>query len=243
MAKFEGFIFLALIGSWMLSLPSARPSLRLSLHTWRVLVFWFLAALPFVCLRIQIPVLHFESGWAGYALHNPGITLSNCPWIFMILFARFFLNSDFANWSGEDGKLHWIGRWDGLTSLYDHSTLGLAWFCLLMTAVLWLALPARRPIIVWMLAMLVGALVVFSVVFASLFNVTSLVAVIGYTNYHAGRYLLPMLLAWFATLLTMFFADLPSSASPPGTGTTVPYPPASVGSPVGGEAGPKTLKK
>ena len=116
-----------------------------------------------------------------------------------------FLNSDFANWSGEDGKLHWIGRWDGLTSLYDHSTLGLAWFCLLMTAVLWLALPARRPIIVWMLAMLVGALVVFSVVFASLFNVTSLVAVIGYTNYHAGRYLLPMLLAWFATPLTIFF--------------------------------------
>ena len=30
MSKFEGFIFLALVGSWLLLLPSARPSLKLS---------------------------------------------------------------------------------------------------------------------------------------------------------------------------------------------------------------------
>ena len=77
MTKFEGFIFLVLVGSWMLLLPSARPSLKLSPHFWRVLGFCFLAALPFVCLRLQIPVLNYESGWAGYALHNPGSTLSN----------------------------------------------------------------------------------------------------------------------------------------------------------------------
>jgi hypothetical protein len=198
-------------------------------------VFWFLVALPFVCLRVQIPVLHFESGWAGYALHNPGITLSNCPWIFMILFARLFVSSDFANWSGEDGRLHWIGRWDGLTSLYNHSTLGLAWFCLLMTVVLWLAIPARRPIIIWMLAMLVGAQVAFGVVFASFFNVTSLVAVIGYTADHiAGRYLLPILLAWFATIMTLCFMGEPAGEPTPGTGTIVP---------LDAGTGPKTLEK
>ena len=76
MAHFEGFIFLALVGSWILLLPSARPSLKPSPGFWRVLAFCFLAALPFVCLRLQIPALHHESGWAGYALHNPGITLS-----------------------------------------------------------------------------------------------------------------------------------------------------------------------
>ena len=84
MAKFEGFIFLALVGSWMLLLPSARPSLKPSPRFWRVLAFCFLAALPFICLRVQIPVLHYESGWAGYALHHPGTTLSNWPGIFMI---------------------------------------------------------------------------------------------------------------------------------------------------------------
>jgi len=38
--------------------------------------------------------------------------------------------------------------------------------------------------------------------------------VIGYTaDDIAGRYLLPVLLAWFATMMTMFFAELPSSTS------------------------------
>ena len=82
MAQFEGFIFLALVGSWMLLLPSARPSLKPSPRLWRVLAFCFLAALPFICLRVQIPVLHYESGWAGYALHNPGSTLSDWPGTF-----------------------------------------------------------------------------------------------------------------------------------------------------------------
>ena len=193
MTKFEGFIFLALVGSWMLLLPSARPSLKPSPCLWRLLVFWFLAALPFLCLRVQIPSLHFESGWAGYALHNPVNTLSNWPAIFLILIARLFVSSDFASWSGEGGQLHWIGRWDGLSSLYNYPTLGLAWFCLLMTVALWFAVPARRWVVVWTLAMLVGALAAFSGVFASFANITSLNAAINdYTvEVHGGRYLLP----------------------------------------------------
>jgi hypothetical protein len=216
MAKFEGFIVLALVGSWILLIPSARPSLKPSPRLWPVLAFCFLAALPFVCLRVQIPSLHFESGWAGYALQHPGNTLANWPWIFMVLFARLFVNSDFANWSGEGEQLHWIGRWDGFSSLYNHLTLGLAWFCLLMTVALWFAIPARRQIIIWMLAMLVGALAVFSLVFAALSNVTDLVSTISYTaNDTAGRYLLPMLLAWFATMMTLFFAEPSSTAKTP----------------------------
>jgi hypothetical protein len=113
-----------------------------------------------------------------------------------------------------------------------------------MTVALWFAVPARRQVVVWTLAMLVSTLFVFSVVFASLFNVTNLVSVIAYTtNHNAGRYLLPVLLAWFATIMTLFFADVPSSASTPGTGATVPYPPAFVSSPVGVKADPETSKK
>ncbi len=244
MAKFEGFIFLALVGSWMLLLPSARPALKPSPHFWRVPAFWFLAALPFVCLRIQIPVLHFESGWASYALHNPDITAAHWPGIFMILLARLFANPDFANWNGAGGQLHWIGKWGGLSSLYNPSTLGLAWFCLLLTVALWFAIPARRQIVVWILAMFLGAVAALSGVFACFVNITSLDAAIGYTvDAHGARYLLPMLLAWFATIMTLFFMDQPSPASTPSTGATVPYPPASISSPVGVGAGPKTLKK
>jgi hypothetical protein len=241
MSKFEGFIFLALVGSWLLLLPSARPALKPSPHLGRGLAFCFLAALPFVCLRLQIPVLHFESGWAGYALHNPGTTLSNWPWIFMILLARLFVSPDFANWSGEGGQLHWIGRWDGLSSLCNHSTLGLSWLCGFLTVVLWFAAPVRRPIIGWMLTMLVGALAAFSLVFASLLNVTNLVLVTGYTKDHiAGRYLLPLLFAWFATTMSMLFGNLPSSASIPSTVATAPHPPAAVTAPVKVAAVPKT---
>ena len=221
MAKFEGFIFLALAGGWMLLLPSARPSLKPSPRLWRVLAFCFLAALPFLCLRVQIPSLHYESGWAGYALHNPGSTLSNWPGLFLILFSRLFVSPDFASWSGEGGQLHWTGNWDGLSSLYNHPTVGLAWLCLLMTIALWFAVPARRQVIGWTLAMLVGALAAFSGVFASFVNITNLSQVIGYTAGDvAGRYLLPVQLAWFATMMTVFFAELPSlpsSASTSGT--------------------------
>jgi 4-amino-4-deoxy-L-arabinose transferase-like glycosyltransferase len=214
MAKFEGFIFLALVGGWMLLLPSARPSLKSSPRLWPVLAFCFLAALPYLCLRVQIPSLHYESGWAGYALHHPGRTLSNWPGIFMILIARLFVSPNLASWSGEGGRLHWTGRWDGLSSLYNHPTLGLAWFCLFMAVMLWFAVPARRQVIVWILAMLVGALAAFSGVFASFVNITSLVQVVSYTaNDVAGRYLLPVSLAWFATMMTVFFAETPSTIS------------------------------
>ncbi len=83
-----------------------------------------------------------------------------------------------------------------------------------MTVALWFAVPARRQIIVWPLAMFIGALAAFSGVFASFVNITGLGEVIGYTaDDVAGRYLLPVLLAWFATMMTMFFAELPSSTS------------------------------
>jgi hypothetical protein len=205
---------LALVGGWLLLLPSARPPLKPSPRVWRVCVFCFLAALPYICLRVQIPSLHYESSWAGYAMRNPGITLLNWPGTFMIMLARLFVNPDFANWSGEGGQLHWIGRWDGFSSLYNHSTLGLAWFCLFMAVALWFAVPAQRRVIVWMLAMFVGATVALCGVFASFVSIKGLSEVIGYTNEGAGgRYLLPVQLACFATLMTVFFTELPSSTS------------------------------
>ena len=217
MTKFEGFIFMALLVGWLLLVPSARPPLKQLPRIWRSTAFCLLAALPFVCLRLQIPVLNDESSWAGHVLHHPAIllsTLSNWACLFTIELARLFVNPDFASWNSEGGQLHWIGKWDGLSSLYNPSTLGLAWLCLLMTVALWFALPARRQVIVWILAMFAGATVVLCEVFASFVSIQGLSVVIGYTNEEAGgRYLLPVLLAWFATLMTMFFAEPTSSMS------------------------------
>jgi hypothetical protein len=218
MAKFEGFIYLALVGSWILLLPSARPSLKPSPRLWRMLAFCFLAALPFICLRVQIPSLHFESGWAGYALSNPTITLSHWPGLFLIQLARIFVSPDFANWSGEGGRFDWIGRWDGLSSLYNHLTLGLPWLCLLLTVALWFAVPTRRQVVIWMLVMFIAGTVALSGVFTSLITVEGLDGAIWLSaDVTGGRYLLPILLAWFATIMTAFFMDQPSPASTPRT--------------------------
>jgi hypothetical protein len=207
MAKFEGFIFLALMGSWLLLLPAARPPLKLLPRFWRPVSFCLLAALPFVCLRLQIPAVNYESNWAGHVLNHPATLLSTLPnWLrlFNIELARLFVNPGFANWNGDGGHLHWIGKWNGLSSLYNPWTLALGWLCLSMTVALWFAIPTRRQIVIWIVAMFLGAVAAISGIFACFVNITSLDAVIGYTVDTAGtRYLLPVLLAWYATVMTL----------------------------------------
>ena len=217
MSKFEGVIFLALTAGWILLLPATRPLLKPPPRLWRMVAFCFLAALPFICLRAQIPVLHPESGWTGYALAHPGMTFSSAPKILLIMLARLFVNPDFAKWSAEDGHLHWTGQWEGLSSLFNQLTPGLAWVGLLMTIALWFAVPARRPIILWTLAVFVSAAIAMSVVFASFVSISGLNDVINArtADDEAGRYLFPMLLAWASTTVIMFFADFSLPASDP----------------------------
>jgi len=93
---------------------------------------------------------------------------------------------------------------------------------LLLTVALWFAVPARRQVIVWILAMFVGATAALSGVFVSLVSIKGLSEVANFTHdFTGGRYLLPVLLAWFATMMTMFFADPLSSTFTLAPSTTV----------------------
>src|SRR5208283_1062490 len=184
MTKFEGCIFLVLAGGWFLLLPAARPPLKPSPRLWRAAAFCFLAALLFVGLRFQIPTLNYESNWAGHVLSHPNTMismLSNWTKLFLIQLARLFVNPDFASWTDDGRHLHWTGQWNGVSSLYNPSTLGLTWLCLLMTVALWMTSPTRRQVAFWILAMCIGALGALSGVFASFASITSLDAAIGYT--------------------------------------------------------------
>ncbi len=216
MTKFEGMIFLTLTAGWILLLPSARLSLKPSPRPGRMLGFCFLAALPFLCLRAQIPVLNFESGWAGYAVAHPVTTFSSAPKFLLIMLARLFVNPDFANWDAGDGQIHWTGQWAGLSSLYNPMTLGLAWVGMLMTILLWVGAPARRPMILWTLAVFISAAIAISVVFGSLVNLYGLNVLLGWINDNvSGRYLFPMLLAWVTTMVILFYRDFSATPSPP----------------------------
>ena len=228
----RGFYFSGAGGRLDLLLPSARPSLKPSPRLWRVLAFWFsggpalcLSACPdtFLALRIGLGRLRPAQSW-----HHAFELARHL----MIQFARLFVNPDFANWSGAGGQLHWIGRWDGISSLYNHLTLGLAWLCLWLTVALWFAVPARRRVIVWVFAMFVGATAALSGVYVSLISIKGLAETTIYTHdLNGGRYLLPVLLAWFTTMMTLFFADRPPAASTVAPGAAATAPPASAGTP------------
>ena len=112
-----------------------------------------------------------------------------------------------------------MGKWEGISSLYNHWTLGLAWLCLLLTVGVWLAAPGRRPVVLWTVAVVVSAIAALSGVIASFVSIRGLAQVIaGYNNVEsAGRYLFPILVAWSATMLTVAFAVPPSIASAAGT--------------------------
>ena len=83
--------------------------------------------------------------------------------------------------------------------------------------------------------MFVGITAALSGVFVSFVNITSLTQVISYTTDNsAGRYLLPVLLAWFATILTMFFMNPPLSAPATGREATAPLAPVAANPSTGG---------
>ncbi len=219
MTKFEGSIFLVFVLGWILLVPAARPPLPPAPGFWRAPVFCGLVALAYAGLRLQIPSVNYESNWAGHVLSHPVTALSMLSnWIrfFLIELARLFVNPDFANWNGEGGQLHWIGRWNGLVSLYNPSTLGLTWLCFLMTLAVWFVFPARRQAVVWILTMFIAAVAALSGVFASFAGITDLDLTMGYTaDAHGARYLLPAMLAWFATTLILLYRDDPANPAPP----------------------------
>lgn len=219
MAKFEGAIFLSITTMWILLLPSARPGLKITPRVWRLVAFCALAAIPFAILRVQIPSLHYENGWLKFGLQNLGHTLSTWPGVFMMMISRLFVDPGFAEWSGEGEVLTWKGHWEGFSSLFNHPTLGVAWLALFMTVVLWFALPERRKVLVWMLAVIITTLGAFSFVFSCFSNVFNLQQVIAYTSdIVANRYLFPILLSWVATMMVMLFCEFGNHPATQGDG-------------------------
>jgi hypothetical protein len=223
MVKFEGAIFLAAVLAWALVLPWCRRSIGRPPLVWRAAVFCILAALPFAALRSQIPVLDYESHWASYALRHPVVTASHWPAVFMVTVSKWFVSPRLSAWNGEGGHLHWAGQWEGLSSLYYHPTLGLAWFCLVMTLALWLAVPPRRTTMVWLFAVIASSVAALAVVFSSFVAVDGLTHVMSYTDErNAQRYLFPLLLGWAITVMLLLFVEEPVPAPSSSTSILVP---------------------
>jgi len=215
MTKFEGIVLFALAGAWFAVSPATRPAWRWSPRFWAVVAFWSLSVLPFIWLRTHIPVLHWQSNWVHYGLMAPGHVIAYFPIILGILLAQLFFDESFVSWTFDGAHLHYAGKWEGWPSLFNHSTAGLAWFCVAMTVVAWIAVPQRRPVILWLAAMSGGLLVFLSVVLASLSEPNGLDEIVsGMANdMTTGRYLLPLLIAWATIMVTLVFR--PPVGEPP----------------------------
>ena len=135
------------------------------------------------------------------------------PAFLLLMSTRWFVDPDLASWDVVDGHLHWIGQWDGLSSLYYHPSLGLAWLALLMTVAVWVLRPERRKLILWFGLVSASIFAGLSLVFASFVGSTGLERLLGYytQDIAAPRYLFPILVSWAIFALTQLYAD------PPGT--------------------------
>ena len=74
--------------------------------------------------------------------------------------------------------------------------------------------------------MFIGSAFVLSGVFASFTAIKGLNEAVDFTGeLTGGRYLLPVLVAWFTTLMMIFFTNQTPSPSTPETNSAVPGPP------------------
>lgn len=207
MAKFEGFIILAAALLWLVILPWTRRFFYRSNMLWRVLAFWAVAAFPYFWLRYRIPALHYETSWATDALHHPAQVIANAPTFIMVMFAKTFVDPGLATWNVDSGQLHWAGKFEGLSSLYHHSTLGLPWLAVIITVALWFTWKESRKIIAWLLAVITTVLIVFGLVFASFVTTNPIERMLDYYTQEiaSSRYLFPLLVSWASVVIILLF--------------------------------------
>jgi hypothetical protein len=220
MVKFEGMLLLI---SWCGLLVFTRAG-RSVLFPWKRLAIpvaaGFATWIPYVFFMLHKPVPHPESGWAGQMLHNLGTVLKAFPATLLANFSRRFLHNDFAAWTSPD-NVHavWNGHYVGWGSVYDTATLGLAWVCL---ALFLAGVLSRRH---------TQALVLNFLVFVgfgsaiSLLLIASHCAPLDFSNVlnggtsavSGGRYLFPVMVAWFLSSIIAFVRPTQAAALQPAT--------------------------
>jgi hypothetical protein len=172
------------------------------------------AWLPYVVFRLNGPEPHAESGWASLALTNASAMFHMLPMTWVAMLSSRFLNNEFAAWTSPDNQhAVWQGHWMGWTSLVDAYTQGVGWVCVLSLAVAW-SRGGRLRWIVFRLFCVFPAFVTvvssyWSTVACSPMNYT--MALSGSAAATAGRYLYPVLMAWFVAGVVLLLRELPGA--------------------------------
>ena len=200
MVKFEGMMLLAM---WVVLLLLDRES-RAVLWQPRRLgwagLLGLAAWIPYVVFRLHGPAPHPESGWMSQLLTNAGTVFYLAPMTWAALVSRQFLNSEFAAWNSPDNQhAMWQGHWLGWQSLVDRTTHGAGWICVLLMVVAWYRGGRLRGMMFRLfLVFLVFATMISLVWSAVRSSPMDYDAALGVSDYSVGgRYLYPVLMAWF----------------------------------------------
>jgi len=128
------------------------------------------------------------------------------------MLSRRFLNSEFDAWGSLDNQhAVWQGHWTGWVSLVDQATQGLGWVCLLLLVVAWYRgerlrwMMVRLCLIFLTFATMVS--LVWSTVHSSPLDYT--LALSGRMDKLGGRYLYPVLIAWFVAGVVLLLRTWP----------------------------------
>jgi hypothetical protein len=200
MVRFEGML---LLGLWVVLLLLDRDS-RAVLWPLRRIgwagLLGFAVWIPYVVFRLHGPVPHPESAWLSLFIKNTATVLHMLPMTWVALVSRRFLNHEFAMWSSPDNQhAVWQGHWLGWKSLVDQWTQGGGWVCVLLLVAAWyrggrLRWTTFRLFFVF-LAFATVVSIYWSTVQSSPMNYT--MALGGSGDKLGGRYLYPVLMAWF----------------------------------------------
>jgi hypothetical protein len=216
MVKYEGML---LLGVWVMVLLLDRdsraalwPLRRVGLGGLLGLAAW----LPYVVFRWHSPVPNRESGWLGLFMTNVSAVLGILPMTWVAMLSRRFLNNEFADWGSPDNQhAVWRGHWMGWPSLVDPWTQGVGWVCVLLLVVAWsrggrLGGMVSRLFLVFLACVTVISLG-WSAVRSSPMNYSG--ALIGSEANMAGRYVYPVLMAWFVAGVILLLRTLPGEAA------------------------------
>ena len=210
MAKFEGIVLFTLASAGMVMLMFFYAWLRPFRPHMRAVIFCLLSIIPYLFLRLLIPVMHFLSNWADVAAQNTGATLALWPKLVLRIGAHCLLSNELATWTMTDGHLTWAGSWQGIGSLFNQNTLGLSWIVIIMTIIAWIVSPPARKILLWLLLPFVGMLGTLALIDTNLYTIKLWNSSYeDFQDHTIIRYLLPFILAWGCGVLCLLFRGRP----------------------------------
>ena len=211
MVKLEGGMLLGIVFGILLLHKESRALLWPIGNSGVAALIGLVAWLPYLVFRSHVSIVHPDTLGPGVLLHEWNSTLHFAPMTWISLVSGRLLNNEFVSWTAPDNEhVVWNGKWSGLESLVDGSTLGLGWLALLTFILLlfhanrlrWVAICFFLTFLIYTVPICIECLSAairhpqgsqaMAIVYSAALDSAN-------RTDGGGRYLFPILISWLAT--------------------------------------------